>query len=180
MVRDGEPEDREDEVASADGESSDHRYAAASRRVSSVEGICSSARASFQAVRARTGLPRRAVAKVGREMPARRASSDRLQPRSAQATLTASPDSITTNPDRPTVTAAGPLIYFGFPRGRSLAPAGSRGPASAWTSEPPVRFADGIFCLPVRPRNACHVQHGDPPSRATTGPHSCERSGVSD
>jgi hypothetical protein len=27
MVRDGEPEDRENQVASADGESVDHRYA---------------------------------------------------------------------------------------------------------------------------------------------------------
>jgi hypothetical protein len=125
MVRDSEPEDCEHQVTSADGESSDHRYAAASRLVSSVEGICSSARAIFQAVRARTGLPRRAVAKVGREMPARRASSDRLHPRSTQATLTASADRTTTNPDRPTVTAAGPLIYFGFPRGRSPTPASS-------------------------------------------------------
>ena len=54
-------------------------------------------------------------------MPARRASSDRLQPRSAQATLTASADRTTTNPDRPTVTAAGPLIYSAFPRGQSPA-----------------------------------------------------------
>jgi hypothetical protein len=30
MVRDGEPEDSENQVASADGESFDHRYAAAS------------------------------------------------------------------------------------------------------------------------------------------------------
>jgi hypothetical protein len=142
MVRDGEPEDREDQVASADGESFDHLYAAASKRVSSVEGICSSARAIFQAVRARTGLPRRAIASVGREMPARRASSDKLHPRSAHATLTASADRTTTNPDRPTVTAAGPLIYFAFPRGRSPAPARSRAPASAWTPEPPVRLAD--------------------------------------
>src|SRR5487761_154238 len=122
MVRDGEPEDREDEVASADGKSSDHRYAAASRRVSSVEGICSSARAIFQAVRARTGLPRRAVANVGREILARRASSDRLHPRSAQATLTASADRTTTNPDRPTITAAGRLICLAFPKGPESGP----------------------------------------------------------
>ncbi len=88
------------------------------------------------------GLPRRAVAKVGREMPARRASSDKLQPRSAEASLTASADRTTTNPDRPTVTAAGPLIYFAFPRGRSPTPAGSRAPASARAPEPPVGLAD--------------------------------------
>src|SRR5487761_214762 len=180
MVCDGEPEDREDQVTSADGESFDHRHAAASNRVSSVEGICSNALASFQAVRARTGLPRRAVAKVGREMPARRASSDRLQPRSAQATLTASADRTTTNPDRPTITAAGPLIYLAFPRGRSLAPAGSRALASAWTSEPPRRLADGVFNVPVRPRKACHVQHRDPPPRAIAGPDGSERPGGSD
>jgi hypothetical protein len=85
-------------------------------------------------------------------MPALRASSDRLQPRSAQATLTASAERTTTNPARPTVTAAGPLIYFAFPRGRSLAPAGSRAPASAWTSEPPRRLGDTVFNVPVRPR----------------------------
>ena len=91
-------------------------------------------------------------------MPARRASSDRLQPRSAQATLTASADRTTTNPDRPTITAAGPLIYLAFPRGRSLAPVGSRAPASAWTSKPPRWLADSVFDVPVRPRKACHVQ----------------------
>jgi hypothetical protein len=75
-------------------------------------------------------------------MPARRASSDRLQPRSAQATLTASADRTTTNPDRPTVTAPGPLIYSAFPRGQSPAPARSRAPASARALKPPVRLAD--------------------------------------
>ena len=113
-------------------------------------------------------------------MPALRASSERLQPRSAQATLTASADRTTTNPDRPTVTAAGPLIYLAFPRGRSLAPAGSRAPASAWTSEPPRRLADSVFSLPVRPRKACHVQHGDPPPRASAGPYDSQRAGGRD
>ena len=107
MFRDSEPEGREDQVASADGGSPSTIITP----LPAVETVASKGfvpvHASFQAVRPRTGLPRRAAAKVGREMPARRASSDRLQPRSAQATLTASA-SRTTNPDRPTVTAAGP------------------------------------------------------------------------
>ena len=113
-------------------------------------------------------------------MPARRASSDRLQPRSAQAILTAPAARTTTNPDRPTITAAGPLIYLAFPRGRSLAPAGSRAPASTWTSEPPRRFRDSVFNVPVRPRKVCQVQHGDSPPRAIAGPHSSERAGRRD
>ncbi len=50
----------------------------------------------------------------------------------------------------------------------------SRAPASAWTSEPPRRLGDSVFNVPVRPRKACHVQHGDPPPRAIAGPHSSE------
>jgi hypothetical protein len=110
-------------------------------------------------------------------MPARRASSDRLQPRSAQATLTASADSTTTNPDRPTVTAAGPLTSLPSRGGRTLTPVESRAPASAWTPKPPRRLTDRVFNVPIRTREAGHVQDGDPSPRAIAGPYGSQRPG---
>ena len=50
----------------------------------------------------------------------------------------------------------------------------SRAPASAWTPEPPPRLANSVFNLPLRPRKACHFQHGDPPPRAIAAPYSSE------
>src|SRR5260370_15228417 len=58
VVCDGEPEDRESQVERAEGESCNNCHAARNSRDSSVEGICSSARASFHAVRALMALPR--------------------------------------------------------------------------------------------------------------------------
>ena len=70
VVRNGEPEDSEDQIPGTDGASVLHLQATFSSRASWVGAPCSSALATFQAVRDRTGWPRKALANVGREIPA--------------------------------------------------------------------------------------------------------------
>ncbi len=84
-------------------------------------------------------------------MRARRASSDRLQPRSAQAIRTASPDRTTTRPAGPFLTAAGLLILgHSFEiRGSETDPLETHSPAA-----PPGRRCHQAVCRCTRRRRA--------------------------